>query len=333
MNIHIPCMTGNWGDNVPSLWISEFIKANPDGCDAHLTYNDQYPGGRHTEWVQAPWLDGFHNQGGRLLCTHHRHHHALKYPMGQPFIYFDAYGAYHKFMYHNWYPTFTPTPQTQAIFDSLNLPAEYDVVHISAGDIFNRNAIDPHQCIAQHPELAKTGVITLSTDRPVPGAMDISNLPPWVKIMVMIHARQVVSNHTGFTSIPAMYRKGKGVFLINQSFPKCFNLGPPIGCYENVEFNVDPRPIYYAASVRDVPTVNWANYYNEYCMVHQKFIFETFYCDFPPAPDGYEIPWFTLETENALVPKNIQFRLQDYFTKEWSDWITLDSDPVNKVYG
>ncbi len=325
--IHIPCKTGAWGDNVPSIWIGEYIKHfHPE---IEITFNDNLQNLiYHRDYLEMPWVKEFSLNGTHLLATHHRHvwDEGCMYPSHRPLVFFDCYSLYYVFEYHNWYPTFRPTQKTLREFYELNLPLKFNILHLRANE-GDRNKLDPKEWYQKYKHTLNNGYPTYTTDIDIEGLPSISHAAGWVKIYAMIQAEQVWSSLTGFTSIAAVYRKKKKIKLINFDFPKYIAYGPPFNVYENIITKVDPKDIYYSMHNEQIKNIDYENYYENYTMQHRNVIslYETLdYNQYVKAPAGYEIPKFSLKYENGLVPRDIAFAAIDD-DGTFHDFVTLES--------
>jgi len=328
MKVYVPSTVHAWGDMIVRIWASEYLK---EYSDAHIVFNPQHDiTGDLCKWMEFPWVDEFkyprgvvthsppgivetldHVDSDFVLATHHRHcWRSNLYKTKIPLIYFDAHGFTFKCITTGWYPSFHPSSRLEDMFSGLNLPDEYDVIHINGKD--NRNRLPLHDFVNsdQYNQINDCEYL-YSTGDHTPGAVDFSSIPPWLKILVMIRARHLWVSHTGFTSIPAIYRQRDRTTLINESYPGSLNLGPPAISYGNYSVSTDSiRALYHAIENDAVADAKGPEYFRR-CRSKKNLWcqFETFeLVDLLEPPDDYEIKDLYTEMENCLVPFDTEYQ-------------------------
>ena len=255
MKILCPLKTLAWGDNIINLWVSEYIKqklptaeievndVGRDWCSIDKKFIDI----SHSDYININWADSIVKNNSAFNCeyilaTHHRHDLGYDEFVNFKKIYFDAHGIYLKFVKENWYPTFIPTNKVLDVFKSLNLPEEYNVIH-HAG-FGSRNPFSVEHWLNNYNKLFEGNNI-VSTGEYFENTIDCTHLSGWVKLYIMINAKNLYVSQSGFTSIASIYRKRKNTFLIGINRDVCHNMAPPIQSYGNVEFDYDLKKAYF----------------------------------------------------------------------------------------
>jgi hypothetical protein len=230
ISVYAPSVVKHWGDWIVTLWIAELLKKNNE--EVQIEFNDLHIQSQTREWLKFPWANRIvrkplklaQQQYDYVLATHHRHSFKRTlYPDldGGKLLYFDAHGIVYKMVTENFYPTFVPSDRLEQEYNDLKLPERYDVVHL--------NDIDPSvdgrhdKPLAQY--LKNSSIIdenkpTVSTSFHVPGTLNMSHIPAWLKLYVMIKSDSFWCSYTGFTSIASIYRCRNKSFIVNEAGPE-----------------------------------------------------------------------------------------------------------------
>jgi hypothetical protein len=328
---YVPSVTHFWGDNITALWTAEFLHhLQPD---ANITLDtfafDKGIPFEHDDWVD---ISSFAKRGthmspeqaqkkfDRVIATHHRH--GVKrtlYPNvdGNRLTYFDAHGLIVRFIADEWYPTLHPQQCLLGDFDRLNLPNDYFALHVNdttsrpdgrnvlpAGEYFTRN----RDAILE----AAGGRPIVSTGARFPGSIDVSSEQGWVKIYVLYKAYEFWGSLSGFTSIPAVYRRRVRCSLVNEPYPASLNLGPPSVCYGDYDVTnhgcIDA--LYEQIRLGNIKHASGAEYFKRCHDVRQWCQFETFeyynlaHTYATPAPPREQ---FYENVDNCLVAFNTRY--------------------------
>ena len=330
-----PLIRGAWGDSIGRLWMTEYIRNLFKDVGVDIIIDDNETNGKWSEHINIDWARISNqievDEATYQLSTHHRHWwdigSRLDLRLGQP-LFFDLHGFVFKMVYENWYPTFNPKEQLEESFKNLNLTEGYIVFHLNdKSDSYNR-VVDVDVDKYTHG-LSEDSII--STGKYIGFGTDLSDLHPWLKLMVMIKAQEFYCSQSGFTSIASIYRKRKESYLIGYNYPNVLHLGPPAISYGNVEFRTENyEKLYYWANRGDCTEsfLLGTNYYPRY--THNEFV-DTFPCDYyknnsqyeglqfdrwndVKLPENGEFKKLDFNRENCLVPYDTEFRIDN---KEW----------------
>lgn len=331
MKLYVPCLMTHWGDFIPSLWITEYIK-NLDP-NVQITFDptfyekpDRSKPSSMLEWINIPGETNFQRINklpeasanfDKILATHHRHCHKRSMYEGcngDDLLYFDVHGFSYLCVTQNWYPTLKPSKKMLEEFNKLNLPNKYFALHINEplNDMrFTTSARDYIDSNLKVILKSSQGMPLVSTSYPVPGSMDLSKLSGWLKIYVLIKSHEFWGSHSGFTSIASMYRKRVRSILVNEYGPGIYNAGPPPICYTNYSVS-EPGSIgqlYKNVINGKVENAKGVAYKcrSENVWSKRWHSFETLDVkDFVKSNDSYENVLHH-EIENCLVPYDAKF--------------------------
>ena len=339
MKIFSPPFRGAWGDSIGRLWMTEYIRNLFKDVGIDIVLCDYETSGNWSEQINIDWARISNeievDESTYQLSTHHRHWwdigSRLDLSLGTP-LFFDLHGFVFKMVYENWYPTFNPKEQLEEAFKNLNLTDNgYIVFHLNdKSDSYNR-VVDVDVNKYTHG-LNEDSII--STGKYIGFGTDLSDLHPWLKLMVMIKAQEFYCSQSGFTSIASIYRKRRESYLIGYNYPNALHLGPPAISYGNVEYRTDnyEKLYYWADNDRLNGSIDWNNYHPEYT---NKNFTDNFPCDYYKYNSQYEGLHFTdwnsisemvlmsknshpkkldFNRENCLVPIDTEFRIDN---KEW----------------
>ena len=320
MSYYVPSVTNAWGDNITALWTAELLKHIHPTADVTLdtfAFDKGIPF-EHDDWVdvssfskRGPHIspDQAQKKFDRVVATHHRH--GVKrtlYPKvdGDRMTYFDAHGLIVRFIADGWYPTLTPNQNLVSDFDKLGLPNDYFALHINDTTLRpdGRNVLPASEYFAHNRDAimeAADGRPIVSTCARFPGSIDVSSASGWVKIYVLYKSYEFWGSLSGFTSIPAIYRKRTKCSLVNEPYPASLNLGPPSLCYSNygVTYLGCIDALYEQIRLGNIKHAKGAEYFKKCHDERQWCQFETFeFYDAAPAPPREQ---FYEDVDNCLV--------------------------------
>ena len=336
MNCYVPTVATHWGDWICGLFASELLsKLDPSIVQViDPTYYEKPDRSKPSsllDWVQLPWAGGFDRvdvveaskRFDKIITTHHRHCHKKSMYDGVPsdkMLFFDAHGLSFRCVVDGWYPTFNPTQRLMEAFARLQLiPGEYSVVHLNEPLNDCRRTRSVSEFIAMNQrglhDLARD-VQLVSTSCNVPGSLDLSSLHGWLKMIVLINAKEVWASHSGFTSIASMYRRRKDVKLVNEYGNGILNMGPPPICYSNydVQFEGLRRelawtvmqgwfPESHGDEYREWSERSWKDWNSFAMFTGDQYDLE--------VPELFQEPRLHLDSENCLVPWEARFKMAD----------------------
>jgi hypothetical protein len=249
MKIFAPCKVSHWGDNINNLWAAEYIKYKRPEWEVMV--EDRTPDQTlYRQHLKLDWITPT-SEYTHLLCTHHRHVIKSEYNIPIPKIFFDSSGMTIRFIAENWYPSFIPQEELLQQFASLNLPEKYNVIHFSRCVARNGNGFRTCQDFndfSNRYHRLTTDLPTVSTGKGylMPNTIDLTTIPPMLKLYVMIRAENIFVSHSGFTAMAALYRRRVNSFVLDTNRNDIQNqLGPPIHSFSNVQFSCNMYKAFY----------------------------------------------------------------------------------------
>lgn len=331
ISVYAPSVVKHWGDWIVTLWIAELLKKNNE--EIQIEFDDLHVQSQTREWIKFPWANRIvrkplklaQQQYDYVLATHHRHSFKRTlYPDldGEKLLYFDAHGIVYKMVTENFYPTFVPSDRLEQEYNDLKLPERYDVVHLNDIDpIVDGRHDKPLAQYLKNSSFIDENKLTVSTSFHVPGTLNMSHVPAWLKLYVMIKSDSFWCSYTGFTSIASIYRHRNKSFIVNEAGPGVFNLGPPIISYSNYEVS-NPGSInelYYAIDTDRIHDARGHAYLKRCEEIKRLWCqFETFdYVDFEKPNPNWARKHTYYDIENCAVPLDATYAKVDS-KKQWN---------------
>jgi hypothetical protein len=321
MRIYCPYKTNCWGDWITTIWAAEYIKAHLPGAiicidDAGVGHKLRVVDSNISDWADEfinsadPWDI---NKYDYILCTHHRHAIDVHYTEPYRKIYFDCSGMILKFILENWYPSFCPTKALIKQFENLKLPKEYNVIHYSRCCWGFRNKDKFDVFIKKHEWLWRNTNNTVCTGENIPNCINMSKMHGWLKIYIMLRAKNIYVRHSGFTHIASMWRKRENSYVIDADLDS-LEFGPPTAAYTNVKITGDLKPIYYY--LENHPFKDYYAWSTTDGIVTSPGVKKRgLYADFKiikdESPPDYVTKKVYLDIENCPLPFDYEFKYED----------------------